>query len=42
MTDPTPRHESVLLVHAYLDGELDSARALEIERRLAGEPARPS
>jgi anti-sigma factor RsiW len=39
MTDPTPHHESVLLVHAYLDGELDPARALEIERRLADEPA---
>jgi anti-sigma factor RsiW len=37
MTDsPTdPR----LLVHAYLDGELDPAHALEIERRLAEDPA---
>jgi anti-sigma factor RsiW len=39
MTDSTPRHETMLLVHAYLDGELDPAHALEIERRLAGEPA---
>jgi anti-sigma factor RsiW len=31
--DPT------LLVHAYLDGELDPAHALEIERRLAADPA---
>jgi anti-sigma factor RsiW len=30
--DPT------LLVHAYLDGELDSANALEIERRMANDP----
>src|SRR5438132_7601097 len=36
MTPPTdPR----LLVHAYLDGELDPAHALEIERQLADDPA---
>jgi anti-sigma factor RsiW len=28
-----------LLVHAYLDGELDPAHALEIERQLAADPA---
>jgi anti-sigma factor RsiW len=28
-----------LLVHAYLDGELDSANALEVERRIASDPA---
>jgi anti-sigma factor RsiW len=32
-TDPT------LLVHAYLDGELDPAHALELERQLAADPA---
>ena len=32
-TDPT------LLVHAYLDGELDPAHALEIERQMAANPA---
>ncbi|MEA2945887.1 MAG: hypothetical protein QOI40_1217, partial [Alphaproteobacteria bacterium] len=31
--------DPALLVHAYLDGELDPAHALEIERRLAAEPA---
>ena len=37
MTPPTtdPR----LLVHAYLDGELDPANALEVERQLADDPA---
>jgi anti-sigma factor RsiW len=30
-------NDPVLLVHAYLDGELDPAHALEIERRLATE-----
>jgi anti-sigma factor RsiW len=38
MTTATPE-DSTLLVHAYLDGELDPAHALEIERRLASEPA---
>jgi len=28
-----------LLVHAYVDGELDPANALELERQLAGDPA---
>jgi anti-sigma factor RsiW len=28
-----------LLIHAYLDGELDPAHALEIERQLAADPA---
>ena len=37
MTPPTtdPR----LLVHAYLDGELDPANALDVERQLADDPA---
>ncbi|HEY7664630.1 MAG TPA: anti-sigma factor [Xanthobacteraceae bacterium] len=37
MTPPTtdPR----LLVHAYVDGELDPAHALEVERMLAADPA---
>ena len=38
MTTATPE-DPTLLVHAYLDGELDPAHALEIERRLASEPA---
>ena len=28
-----------LLVHAYVDGELDPAHALEMERQLASDPA---
>ncbi|HEY2184877.1 MAG TPA: zf-HC2 domain-containing protein, partial [Xanthobacteraceae bacterium] len=28
-----------LLVHAYVDGELDPAHALEVERQLARDPA---
>jgi anti-sigma factor RsiW len=28
-----------LLVHAYLDGELDPANALAIEKRIAADPA---
>jgi anti-sigma factor RsiW len=35
----TTEDDPALLVHAYLDGELDPAHALEIERRLAAEPA---
>ena len=35
MTPTDPR----LLIHAYLDGELDPAHALEIERQLADDPA---
>ena len=29
----------MLLVHAYLDGELDPVHAVEMERRLAADPA---
>src|SRR5262245_27190079 len=44
MTTPTtpnstPADDPSLLVHAYLDGELDPAHALEVERRLAADPA---
>jgi anti-sigma factor RsiW len=44
MTTPTnpssaPADDPTLLVHAYVDGELDPAHALEIERRLAADPA---
>ncbi|HZN30827.1 MAG TPA: anti-sigma factor [Xanthobacteraceae bacterium] len=39
MTTNTPPEEPVLLVHAYLDGELDPANALAIERRIAADPA---
>jgi anti-sigma factor RsiW len=35
----TPPEDTTLLVHAYVDGELDPANALEIERRLASDPA---
>ncbi|RUP08298.1 anti-sigma factor [Hyphomicrobium sp.] len=33
------REESLLLLNAYLDNELDAASVLEIERRLAADPA---
>ena len=39
MTPSTPPDDPRLLVHAYLDGELDPAHALEIERRLVADPA---
>jgi anti-sigma factor RsiW len=39
MTASTPQEDATLLVHAYLDGELDPAHALEIERQLAADPA---
>jgi anti-sigma factor RsiW len=32
-------NDPALLVHAYLDGELDPAHALEVERQLATDPA---
>src|SRR5262249_56310006 len=32
-------NEMRLLVHAYLDGELDPAHALEVERQLESDPA---
>jgi anti-sigma factor RsiW len=35
---PTPP-ETTLLLHAYVDGELDPANALAIEQRLAADPA---
>jgi anti-sigma factor RsiW len=35
----TAQDESKLLVHAYLDGELDPVHAIEMERRLAADPA---
>jgi anti-sigma factor RsiW len=35
---PAP-DDPILLVHAYLDGELDPAAALAIERRMAADPA---
>lgn len=34
-----PPDDPILLVHAYLDGELDAASALEMERRVAADPA---
>ncbi len=39
MTTPANQDDSHLLVHAYLDGELDPVHAIEIERRLAADPA---
>ena len=36
MTTP---EDPTLLIHAYVDGELDPANALEVERRLAADPA---
>jgi anti-sigma factor RsiW len=39
MTTPTTPEDPTLLIHAYVDGELDPANALEVERRLAAEPA---
>jgi anti-sigma factor RsiW len=35
----TPSEDQTLLVHAYLDGELDSSHAIEIERRMTDDPA---
>ena len=41
MSDTTrrPNDDAVLLVHAYLDGELDPAHALSVERQIANDPA---
>jgi anti-sigma factor RsiW len=39
MADSTSDDNSVLLVHAYLDGELDAANALEIAQRMSTNPA---
>jgi anti-sigma factor RsiW len=39
MTRSTTDDNSVLLVHAYLDGELDPANALGIEQQMRTEPA---
>jgi anti-sigma factor RsiW len=39
MIAPAPNSDNSLLVHGYLDGELDPAHALEIERAIAADPA---
>jgi anti-sigma factor RsiW len=39
MNPSTSDDNSVLLVHAYLDGELDAANALEIAQRMSTDPA---
>ena len=39
MSESTSDNNSVLLVHAYLDGELDAANALGIAQRMSAEPA---
>ena len=36
---PSTTDDPTLLVHAYLDGELDPAHALDMERRIAADPA---
>jgi anti-sigma factor RsiW len=38
MTALPPADDAHLLVHAYVDGELDPAHALEVERQLARDP----
>jgi anti-sigma factor RsiW len=37
-TNATTAEDATLLVHAHLDGELDLANALAVERRIAGDP----
>jgi anti-sigma factor RsiW len=39
MTHPNLHDDPTLLVHAYLDGELDPVNALAVEQRLASDPA---
>ena len=39
MTNDTVADETRLLVHAYLDGELDPANARAVERQMAADPA---
>jgi anti-sigma factor RsiW len=39
MTTPSSPDDARLLIHAYLDGELDPVHAVEMERRIAGDPA---
>src|SRR5262249_34744357 len=39
MTRSTLQDDPTLLVHAYLDGELDPINALAVEQRLASDPA---
>jgi anti-sigma factor RsiW len=39
MIEPAPRSDNSLLVHGHLDGELDPAHALELERAIAADPA---
>lgn len=39
MTTPSAPNDSNLLVHAYLDGELDPVHAIDMEQRLAADPA---
>ena len=39
MTTTARQDDSALLIHAYLDGELDPIHVVEMERRLAADPA---
>src|SRR5215470_1687101 len=39
MIAPAPNSDNSLLVHGYLDGELDPAHALELEHAIAADPA---
>jgi anti-sigma factor RsiW len=39
MTRSTSADKKVLLLHAYLDGELDHVTALSVEQQMSAEPA---
>ena len=39
MTNDNPAADARLLIHALVDGELDPAHALEVERKIAADPA---
>ncbi len=39
MTASTSRDDASLLIHAYLDGELDPVHSVEMERRMAADPS---
>jgi len=39
MTNDNPAADDRLLIHALVDGELDPAHALEVERKIAADPA---
>ena len=39
MSRPVIHEEPMLLIHAYLDGELDPTNALAVEKRMSTDPA---